>query len=96
MSRGCDKWRGDVAVYVIGALHMEERAATRLHIATCLACRAEYDELLPVRNWLTRAKRHLAICPDCRADFQEHFRLGPLADGPRDEDRGDGHLRPTS
>jgi predicted anti-sigma-YlaC factor YlaD len=90
MSRDCDRWRGDVALYVIGALNMQERAAMRLHLATCSACRAEYEQLLHVRDWLDWTKRHLAICPACRADYQEFFRPRPPTGGPQAEDQGDG------
>jgi len=71
MSRGCDRWRDDVGVYVIGALDTAERAAMRLHLAACPACRAEYEYLLPVRDWLANAKQHLTACPECRARYED-------------------------
>ena len=67
MSQGCAEWRGDLGAYVIGALDLDERAAIRGHLAACPACRAEYADLLPVRDWLAQVKRHLAACPTCRA-----------------------------
>lgn len=67
MSRGSDKWRADVALYVVGALDMEQSAAMSSHLAACQACRAEYEELLPVRDWLDQTRRHLRICTKCRA-----------------------------
>ena len=71
MSHGCAEWRSDLGVYVIGALEEDERAAMRRHLAACPGCRADYDDFLPVRDWLTRTKRHLAACRDCRADYKE-------------------------
>jgi predicted anti-sigma-YlaC factor YlaD len=90
MNQGCDRWRGDVGLYIIGALDIKESVAMSLHLAICPACRAEYEEMLPVRDWLARTKQHLAICRACRADIQRLLRLGPLTSGPRAEDRGDG------
>jgi anti-sigma factor RsiW len=71
MSRGCDGWRDEVSVYVIGVLDSDERTAMRLHLATCPACRAEYEYLLPVRDWLAETKRHLAACPVCRFEYED-------------------------
>lgn len=89
MSQDCDRWRGDVGVYVIGALDIEESAAMRVHLATCPACRAEYEDLLPVRDWLAQTKRHLASCRACRTDYRRLL-LRPLASGRQEEDRSDG------
>jgi anti-sigma factor RsiW len=69
MSQGCDRWRDEVGVYVIGVLDLDERAAMRLHLAACPACRAEYEYLLPVRDWLAQTKRHLAACAVCRVEY---------------------------
>jgi anti-sigma factor RsiW len=76
MRQGCATCRDDLGAYVIGALDSEERAAIRRHLAACPACRADYQDLLPVRDWLTRTKRHLMACPACRADYEAflHFR----------------------
>jgi len=71
MSQGCAEWRGDLGAYVIGALDREERAAMRRHLAACRACRDDYEDLLPVRDWLAWTKLHLAACPACRADYQD-------------------------
>jgi anti-sigma factor RsiW len=71
MSQGCDRWRDEVGVYVIGALDSGERAALRLHLATCPACRAEYEYLLPVRHWLAQTRRHLAACAVCRIEYED-------------------------
>jgi anti-sigma factor RsiW len=76
MRQGCDTWRDDLAVYVIGALDSEERAAMKRHLAACPACRTEYEDLLPVGDWLTRTKRHLAACPECRTEYEDlHLKM---------------------
>ena len=54
MNQGCAEWRGDLGAYAIGALDPEERAAIRRHLAACPACRADYEDLLPVRDRLAR------------------------------------------
>jgi anti-sigma factor RsiW len=71
MSQGCTEWRGDLGAYVIGALDREERAAMRRHLAACRACRDDYEDLLPVRDWLAWTKLHLAACQACRADYKD-------------------------
>jgi predicted anti-sigma-YlaC factor YlaD len=95
MSCECDRCRPDVALYVIGALEAEERAAMRWHLPTCPACRAEYEELLPVRYWLDQTRQHLTTCRACRDDYQAFLRPGhsPTA---RKEERGPGRPRPAS
>jgi anti-sigma factor RsiW len=77
MSQGCASWCGALGAYVLGALDGEDRAAMRRHLAVCGGCRADYEDLLPVRDWLVSAKRHLATCRACRADYQDllHLRL---------------------
>jgi anti-sigma factor RsiW len=77
MSQGCATWRDDLGAYAIGALDSEERAAMRRHLAACPGCRTDYEDLLPVRDWLTRTKQHLAACPACRTDYEDllHLRL---------------------
>jgi anti-sigma factor RsiW len=71
MTQGCARWRDDLAAFVLGALDGEDRAAMKLHLAACPACRAAYQELVPVRDWLTRTRRHLAACPECRAYYED-------------------------
>ena len=80
MIQGCVAWRDDLGVYVIGALDGEERARMRRHLAACPACRTDYEDLLPVRDWLTRIKRHLMACPACRADYEDLLRSRPAPD----------------
>ena len=76
MNHGCAEWRGDLGAYVVGALEEDEHAAMRWHLAVCPACRADYEDFLPVRDWLTRTKQHLAHCQECRADYEELFLPG--------------------
>ena len=77
MNQGCAGWRDDLAAFVLGALDGEDRAAMEWHLADCAACRAAYQELVPVRDWLTRTRRHLAACGECRAYYED------LVDGRR-------------
>ena len=88
MSQGCARWRGDLGAYVIGALEREERAAMRQHLGACPACRADYQDLLPVRDWLTLTKRHLAACRACRADYEELLHLSLVRNGTADPRTG--------
>lgn len=74
MTQGCARWRGDIAAFVVGALEPEERFAMRRHLATCLSCRADYQDLLPVGDWLARTKRHLAVCRACRVGYEDLLR----------------------
>ena len=77
MRQGCATWRGDLGAYVVGALDSEERARMRRHLAACPACRTDYEDLLPVRDWLARTKRHLMACPACRTDYEDFLHLKP-------------------
>ena len=54
MSCSCAEWRGDIGAYIIGALDGRARARVGRHLAACPGCRAEYDDLVPVRAWLGR------------------------------------------
>jgi Anti-sigma-K factor rskA, C-terminal/Putative zinc-finger len=42
-----DELRDSVAAYALGALSPDEAAEVRAHLATCAACRAEYEALRP-------------------------------------------------
>jgi anti-sigma factor RsiW len=81
MSQGCAERRGDLGAYAIGALDRRERAAIRRHLAVCAACRAEYEALLPVRDWLAAVKRHLAACPACRDAYRDFLPTGLTGNG---------------
>jgi hypothetical protein len=54
MSQACAGWRGDIGAYVVGALRPVEAAGVKRHLRGCAACRADYQDLLPVRDWLGR------------------------------------------
>jgi hypothetical protein len=54
MSQACAGWRGDIGAYVVGALGPVEAAGLKRHLRGCAACRADYQDLLPVRDWLGR------------------------------------------
>jgi hypothetical protein len=54
MSQACAGWRGDVGAYIVGALGPVEAARVKRHLRRCAACRADYQDLLPVRDWLGR------------------------------------------
>jgi anti-sigma factor RsiW len=71
MTQGCARWRDDLAALVLGALDGEDRAAMKTHLAACPACRAAYQELVPVRDWLTRTRQHLVTCRECRAYYED-------------------------
>ena len=67
MSQACPGWRGDIGAHVVGALSPD--AADRLteHLRACAACQAEYQDLVPVRDWLSRlAPADLARSVDLR------------------------------
>jgi anti-sigma factor RsiW len=54
MSHSCAEWRGDIGAYIVGALGGPARARVSRHLAACPGCQADYDELAPVRAWLSR------------------------------------------
>jgi hypothetical protein len=54
MSYSCAQWRGEIGAYIVGALDGRARARVSRHLVACPGCRAEYDELLPVRDWLSQ------------------------------------------
>jgi hypothetical protein len=54
MSYSCAEWRGDIGAYIVGALDGRARTQVSRHLAACAGCRAEYDDLVPVRAWLGR------------------------------------------
>jgi anti-sigma factor RsiW len=55
MSRACAAWRGDIGAYIVGALSPQAGAMVRRHLQTCPACRDDYQDLVPVCDWLGRA-----------------------------------------
>jgi hypothetical protein len=52
MSCSCAEWRGDIGAYIVGALDGPARARVGRHLVACPGCRADYDDLVPVRAWL--------------------------------------------
>lgn len=54
MSQSCARWRGDIGAYILDALDREGGSRLRRHMEVCPACRADYEDLLPVRDWLSR------------------------------------------
>ena len=53
MSHSCAQWRGEIGAYIVGALDGPARARVSRHLVACPGCRADYDELVPVRDWLS-------------------------------------------
>jgi hypothetical protein len=58
MSQACAMWRGDIGAYIVGALDRAGCARVLGHLEACAGCRADYHDLLPVRDWLTRLAPH--------------------------------------
>jgi hypothetical protein len=54
MSYSCAQWRGEIGAYIVGALDGPARARVSRHLVACPGCRADYDELVPVRGWLSQ------------------------------------------
>ena len=52
MSRACAYWRGEIGAYIVGALDEQDASLLFQHLAICADCRAEFEELVPVRSWL--------------------------------------------
>lgn len=52
MSQACPERHGDIGAYIAGALDRDAEADVRWHLTMCSGCRAEYEDLLPVREWL--------------------------------------------
>lgn len=57
MSHSCAQWRGEIGAYIVGALDGCARDRVTRHLAACAGCRADYDELVPVRDWLSLLAR---------------------------------------
>jgi hypothetical protein len=52
MSRSCPQWRGDIGACIVGALQARELDRLDRHLTACPGCRADYNDLLPVGDWL--------------------------------------------
>ena len=55
MSQACTMWRGDIGAYIVGAIDPGTAARVRRHLRACRPCRADYQDLVPMRDWLSRA-----------------------------------------
>jgi anti-sigma factor RsiW len=75
MSQACADWRGDIGAYIVGALSAAGGAQVRRHLENCTACRADYQDLLPVRDLLDRAAPLDAASRD---DLPARLPLEPL------------------
>ncbi len=53
MSQSCAQWRGDIGAYLVGALDRPACDRVARHLAACAGCWVEYEELAPVRDWLS-------------------------------------------
>jgi Putative zinc-finger len=54
MSHACAGWHGEIGAYVVGALSPAEAGRMLRHLRGCAGCRADYQDLVPVRDWLGR------------------------------------------
>jgi hypothetical protein len=89
MSHSCAEWRGDIGAYIVGALDGPAHARVSRHLVACPGCRADYDELVPVRAWLGRLALAGARPEPGRAwqpEWPPHASLpeGPLPEAGRD------------
>jgi anti-sigma factor RsiW len=67
MGRACPEWRSDLAAYLVSSLDPHASAEVRRHLGTCAACQAEYEDLVPVVDWLALLgppHPDLATCDD--------------------------------
>jgi hypothetical protein len=64
MSRSCAQWRGDIGAYLVGGLDGCARDRLTRHLAACADCRADCDELVPVRDWLALLAATGGLEPD--------------------------------
>jgi hypothetical protein len=54
MSQACAEWHGEIGAYIVGALSPAEAGRMLRHLRRCAGCRADYQDLAPVRDWLGR------------------------------------------
>jgi hypothetical protein len=94
MSHSCAEWRGDIGAYIVGALGGPARARISRHLAACAGCRADYDELVPVRAWLGRLASVGRRAETGRAWPPEWPPHVLLPEGPLPEARSDGARAP--
>jgi len=80
MSHSCAQWRGDIGAYIVGALDGCARDRVTRHLAACAGCRADYGELVPVRDWLSLLALTAGGPEPCRAGRPSR----PVHDAPRE------------
>jgi hypothetical protein len=83
MSSSCAQWRGEIGAYVVGALDRCAHDQVTRHLAACTGCRADYDELVPVRDWLDLLVRMGAEPESSPAEQEDDPSHHPLPEGPR-------------
>jgi hypothetical protein len=64
MSQSCPLWRGDIGAYIVGALDGPARDRVTRHLAACTGCKADFEELFPVRGWLAMAFGSTTAMPE--------------------------------
>ena len=69
-----DRWRDDLAAYVLGALEPGEAAELERHIASCEECRVEFDWLRPAAQLLPESVERLEPPAELRARLFEQVR----------------------
>ncbi|HEU5384402.1 MAG TPA: anti-sigma factor [Streptosporangiaceae bacterium] len=85
MSYSCAQWRGEIGAYIVGALDGPARARVSRHLVACPGCRADYDELVPVRDWLSQLTAADGSPDPARAGHRgRQTRPSPPAARPRD------------
>jgi len=92
MSYSCAQWRGEIGAYIVGALDGPARARVSRHLVACPGCRADYDELVPVRDWLS----HLTVAdgsPDPASAGRRGRQTRPSSPAARPGDAPVPHLR---
>ncbi len=69
-----DRWRDDLAAYVLGALEPGESAELERHIAGCEECKVELDWLRPAAQLLPESAERLEPPAELRARLFEQVR----------------------
>ena len=54
MNLACAEWHGEIGAYVVGALSPADAGPMLRHLRGCAGCWADYQDLVPVRDWLDR------------------------------------------
>ena len=84
MSHSCAPWRGEIGAYVVGALDNPARDRVTRHLVACAGCRADYGELVPVREMLGMLDLNAAEPERGHAGQPAHRLHDPCLDGPAD------------